>query len=253
MLNNYAIITIMTNQQVFLSYTNQFDLNHPRIKLKIDHSLRVMELAKQLASDLGLDEDGVLLAEEIGLLHDIGRFEQVKKFAQDDDAFGKDMLWDHGDNGARLLFDLGLIKQFKNISPSHWPIIEAAIKNHNKLDIEARLDPTNLLHCQIIRDADKLDIFQALLDEEHERNFQPEAVSQDSRRRFFKQQLITQTDKDLNCLRTLAFVFDLNFDFSFAYLNKHQLLTKLFENSPNQDELREYYQFAQNFVNQKIA
>lgn len=243
----------MTNQQVFENYVNQFDTTDRRVRLKLAHTLRVATLARQLATSLELAADDLLLAEEIGLLHDIGRFEQIRQFATDKDAFNKDMVWDHADNGVRLLFDLNLIEEFSNIAADHWPIIKTAVKNHNKLAIEPNLGERELLHCQIIRDADKLDIFQALLDEAHERDFQPDLISAESRQRFFNRQTITQTDLELNSLRTLAFVFDVNFKFSFRHLRDQQLLTKLFKASPSQDRLQEYYQFAQDFVETQAA
>ena len=64
----------------FLNYTNSYDLSNFNIKRKVDHSLRVMELCKIIAENLNLDVEDIKLAELIGLLHDIGRFEQMKVY-----------------------------------------------------------------------------------------------------------------------------------------------------------------------------
>ncbi|WP_216649420.1 hypothetical protein, partial [Shigella sonnei] len=40
-----------------------------------------------------------------------------------------------------------------------------AIKNHNKFRIQEGLNEQELLHCKIVRDADKTDIFVSFLEE----------------------------------------------------------------------------------------
>ena len=49
---------------------------------------------------------------------------------------------------------------FKIFTEQYDCIIYKAINNHNKFEIERGLSERELLHCKIIRDADKLDIFR---------------------------------------------------------------------------------------------
>ena len=44
------------------------------------HTYGVVDAAEDIARRMGLDEEDVQLAKVIGLLHDIGRFEQIKRF-----------------------------------------------------------------------------------------------------------------------------------------------------------------------------
>ena len=74
------MIDIQNAKKVFKEYVSNYDINDGKIALKYNHILRVAEIAKKIATDLELSEEDILLAELIGIFHDIGRFEQVKRF-----------------------------------------------------------------------------------------------------------------------------------------------------------------------------
>ena len=57
----------------FSEYVKPYDVTNPKIELKIKHTFRTVEVAKKIAKDLKLQEEQVLLAQLIALLHDIGR------------------------------------------------------------------------------------------------------------------------------------------------------------------------------------
>ena len=137
----------------FDKYVNNFDLDDKDIQLKYNHSYRVADLSKKYAKLLHFSDEEVLLAEAIGLLHDIGRFEQIKRYNSYDD--GNNM--NHADYGVFLLFEKGLIKQFwKN--ENDYELIKFAIENHNKLAIPIIDDERIMKFAKLIRDVDKLDI-----------------------------------------------------------------------------------------------
>ena len=82
-------------QSAFKEYLKQYDLADGSVNLKVVHTYGVVEKSEYIARELGLDEDNVLLAKLIAILHDIGRFEQVKltkDFIEDfkyDEVIGK--------------------------------------------------------------------------------------------------------------------------------------------------------------------
>ena len=94
--------------EVFNEYVNNYDIENPKIKLKYDHSIRVMELSLKYAKKLNFSQEDINLAYMIGLLHDIGRFEQAKRF----DNFVELETIDHADLGCKILFEENLIKKF---------------------------------------------------------------------------------------------------------------------------------------------
>ena len=64
----------------FLKYTEKYDLNNDNLKRRQLHSLRVMKKSRIIAQSLKLSEEEIQIATLIGLLHDIGRFEQYTKY-----------------------------------------------------------------------------------------------------------------------------------------------------------------------------
>lgn len=137
----------------FLKFTEKYNLENEDLKRKQLHSLRVMERSKELAEKLELDEEKKEIAQLIGLLHDIGRFEQYSR----NEIHLNEMLLDHSKLGIEILLKDNYIKNY--IDDEYYiAIILKAIKNHNKYKIEDDLNKEELLFTKIIRDADKLDI-----------------------------------------------------------------------------------------------
>ena len=82
----------------FDEYVFNYDMNDPEINYKYYHSYRVMKVMELISSRLNLNHKDLHLAKVIGLLHDIGRFEQDKLYS----SF-KDSKFDHGDHGVKIL------------------------------------------------------------------------------------------------------------------------------------------------------
>ena len=96
-------MTNKTNvEQAFNRYVSAYNAADPKIRLKIDHTCRVAALCERIASSVGLEDTS--LAWLCGMLHDIGRFEQVKRYGTFVDAVSVD----HAALGADLLFREGL-------------------------------------------------------------------------------------------------------------------------------------------------
>ena len=73
-------INLEKAKKEFIKYTENYDLENSRIKGKQTHSLRVMEISRQIAEGLKLSQEEIELATLIGLLHDIARFEQFTQY-----------------------------------------------------------------------------------------------------------------------------------------------------------------------------
>ena len=151
------MIDIENAKKVFDEYVSNYDPTVGRIKLKIEHIKRVAENIKNIALEQGLDGEQIKLAEIIGLLHDIGRFEQVRLY----DTFSDKISVNHGEYGVKVLFKDGLINKFK-LSEKDKEIVKLAILNHNRDKIQEGLDDEQLLYAKMIRDADKLDIYYTM-------------------------------------------------------------------------------------------
>lgn len=142
--------------KAFEEYVSDYDLNNPNIHLKYVHTGKVAENCECIARSLGLSGQEVDLAWEIGMLHDIGRFEQLRRF----DTFFDNISIDHAQFGADLLFKDGLMERFDDTG-NHYELIEKAIRCHSLYRLPEGLTKNEILFCQIIRDADKVDIYRA--------------------------------------------------------------------------------------------
>ena len=136
-------------QESFKEYLKDYDLENGSIKLKIRHTYEVVKKSEYIATGVELDKENIELAKIIALLHDIGRFEQIKEFNE-----FSDKKIEHAEFGVKVLFEENLITKFIE-DRKYDNIISKAIYNHNKFKIEDDLNDIELLHCKIIRDADK--------------------------------------------------------------------------------------------------
>ncbi len=213
----------MNHDLVFAEYVKRYDVRNPKIALKIKHMYNVEELCYTIASEIGCNDYDINVAEIIGLLHDIGRFYQIENY----DTFVDEISVDHADIGAKLLFEDGLISLFFD-DKSYYSIMEKAIKNHNKLSIEEGLTHRQLLFSKIVRDADKIDIYRVMADEDfNEASFgtydEDIGISPKVLQAFYSKSLVKNEFRvsamDDYVLK-MAYVFDLNFDVSKAVLKQ---------------------------------
>ncbi len=199
---NKPVINRKNVINAFAEYVRNYDPSDEKIKLKIDHTYRVAGLCQSIAKSLNLSEADVDIAWLLGMLHDIGRFEQIRRFGTFSDADSVD----HAEFGADLLFKEGLIRKFaegyyekcelvgagneeagqaysrqKDCQKDYKEdcdegklnseqvkcnegklagLLELAIRQHNKYRVKEGLTDKELMFCNILRDADKVDIFK---------------------------------------------------------------------------------------------
>ena len=148
-------------RRAFDAYLDQFDRMDEKIRLKIVHTDGVVRYMTEICRRMGLPEEERRLAELIALLHDIGRFEQLKQY----DSFERNTM-DHAAYGVQILFgEQQMIRRF--VEEDTWnDIIREAIARHSDFSGYApSLTSRQLLHVQLIRDADKLDNCRVKLEE----------------------------------------------------------------------------------------
>lgn len=181
---NKPVINRKNVINTFAEYVRNYDPSDEKIKLKIDHTYRVAGMCQRIAESLGLSEPDVDIAWLLGMLHDIGRFEQIRRFGTFNDA----QSVDHAEFGADLLFKEGLIRKFAEGYYEEYELarsgneeaeqiiknnehhnkdtglLEMAIRQHNKYRVKEDLTERQRMFCDILRDADKVDIFKVNAD-----------------------------------------------------------------------------------------
>lgn len=139
----------------FKRYTDVYDSSNAKIKLKIKHTYRVAGLCKEIAISEGLKPEDAALAWLTGMLHDIGRFEQIKRYNTFSDAASVD----HAMLGADILFQEGKIRDYIDDNMEDQ-LVEAAVRQHSLYRIDENLSERTKVFCNILRDADKIDILR---------------------------------------------------------------------------------------------
>ncbi len=124
-------------------------------ELKREHSLQVSSLAGKIAESEGFDNQTTLLCKVAGLLHDLGRFEQINLYGTLDDLKSVD----HGDLGYDVLSNTGFLEYFR--TPEQLALL-FAVKNHNKRSVTEYPDELTETITKTVRDADKLDVYRVM-------------------------------------------------------------------------------------------
>ena len=141
--------------RVFNAYVGNYDCRDEKIRLKIEHTYKVASLCEQIARSERLSPPDIDLAWLIGLLHDIGRFEQLRLYGTFIDAESVD----HAELGADILFKQGKIREF-SADASCDGLIELAVRCHSLYRLPEGLSERETMFCDLIRDADKVDILR---------------------------------------------------------------------------------------------
>ena len=223
-------------KQQFESYLDNYDREDDKVRLKIAHTYGVVECSRQIAERLGSFEEDKELAQLIGLLHDIGRFEQVKRF----DSFEPTVM-DHAAFGVEILFKEGMIRRF--VREDRWDsIIYTAIAKHSDFKLEGITDERELLHAKIIRDADKLDNCRVKIIDSVEtilgvpaQEAGKERISEEVIEQFLRGESIYSPARKTKMdywLSYLAYFFDINFDETLDIVREKQYVEKIIDRIP---------------------
>ena len=259
------MIDIEKAKIAFKNFLEKYDdKNTLGFKLKVVHTYHVANNAKLIATKLKLSEEDILLAELIGLLHDIGRFEELNFFKEFDSIH-----FNHAEYGVKMLFEDNLISEFIKDN-SYNEIIKIAIRNHNKLEIENRLNKKCLLHSKIIRDADKLDNFRVKQEEKIEEIFPGKVNNQEELECSYISYKVYETIKNKKCVNihdrktildywlcVLAFIFDLNFKETFKIVKENNYIDILinrfkYKNIDAKNKMEEIRLILNNFIDNKL-
>lgn len=244
-------------KEVFMKYSKNYEKSG-RLNLKINHTLRVALNAKMIGESLMLSEEEITLCYLIGICHDIGRFEQIRLFNTFSD---NDSGIDHASYSNHILFDDGLINEFL-CDEKYYSIIKKAVYNHNKIKLEDNLSEKEKLFCNIIRDADKLDILNVLTIEDKKNiywndNFDINSINNKLIEQLKNYQLIDYKDIKNNADLIIAFydyVYDFNFEKSYEIIKENDYYNKYLENIKNDFKEYVYIQAKEinNFINKYI-
>lgn len=257
------MIDITKAKKAFKEYIENYDINNPKVKLKIAHIERTANIARKTAESLNLEKEDVELAELIGLLHDIGRFEQVKRY----NTFVDHLSENHAKLGADILFKENLIRKFIE-DDKYDRIIKLAILNHNKdkNNITKDITEKEKLHIKLIRDSDKTDIIYLLTFEDKKAAWEKEDLSEE----VFTDEIYREFIEDKNILYPnmktcadrlighFAFVYDFNYEYGLKTIYENKYYTKIysrfnFSSKKTKEQFVDIYKTTINYINERLS
>ena len=240
-------------KRAFKSYTDAYDSSDPKVKLKIDHTYRVADLADKIARSIGLDEEDVDLAWLLGILHDIGRFEQLSRYH----TFNDRRSVDHAKLSADLLHEgLGDIFVPKDVD---YNLVEKAVRLHNVLELPKDLTKRENMFCDILRDADKIDILRVNCETPREQIYDlpPERFANDQVSDLVMQDILSKRSVNRQNAKTavdpivgqISFIFGLVYPWSVEEMKRQGYLDQMLHFESQNEKTRADFAQIQEIVN----
>lgn len=223
------MIDIENAKNEFLEHVKKLELDNPRAQTKITHTFRVAKICKNISNNLNLTQEQIQLAELIGILHDIGRFEQYKTCNQNKKI-------NHGVAGVEVLKNNQYIRKYID-NNKYDNIILTAIYEHNRYELNTELSEEEKLFSKIVRDADKLDIiYEAIYifwqQKEEMEKIEKEQLSSEMLKDFYLGKLSNINNRKSQIdqiLRFSSFIYDINYKCSFEMLKQSDNISKMID------------------------
>jgi hypothetical protein len=143
----------------FQEYVRQFSSHDPIVQenmdLKADHTRGVCEAIRDIGRSLDLSEEDLCLAEASGLLHDIGRFEQYRRYR----TFSDYRSENHAMLGVKVI---QANRVLDGLELAAADIIVRVVGYHNRAGLPVGEEERCLFFLKLLRDADKVDIWRVV-------------------------------------------------------------------------------------------
>lgn len=242
-----------------LSFFMPVQEDQRNITIKKDHTYHVCLNALRIARELKLGKRDLLLAEAISLFHDVGRFAQYQQYKTFDDSISTN----HASLSAKVLLEKAVLREL----PDHeQKLILHAVALHNVFALPEELDDTTRLFANLVRDADKLDIWRVLIEyygqDEGRRatavalglpdtpGYSPKVLA-GLRSGNMARKSDLQTLNDFKLLQ-LTWIYDLNFISSVRMVAERGYVDKIADTLPENDEIRQAVELVRAHVNGKL-
>lgn len=240
-------------------YANGDDFINENIQLKECHTHRVCNEMRQLADAMKMTQNDSLLAETIALFHDVGRFPQFKQYRTYKDTISEN----HSLMGLKVLSEHRVLE---NLPDDERTVIEKAVEFHGEKQLPD-LDERTLHFARMIRDVDKIDIFELLvvnyriLAEEPDKfkwelefpdtpECNPEIIDL-----IMNQQLVSydllRTVNDAKLLQ-IGWVYDMYFDWTLKQIYDRGYLQAIIDLMPKTNEIKRVTEHILNYVQERV-
>ena len=257
-MNRYNLINNWFETYVSSFLTGVEDMDD-KMLLKKEHSYRVVANIRILAESLELNDLDTELVSCTALLHDVGRFEQLKKY----NTFSDSKSEDHATLGVEIIKNQEFIKEFTEQELARMLL---AISYHNKFAIPSIDDKPTEVYIKLLRDADKLDIFKVATDYYTNMKYSKEKIieielpDKPSISKKIYESLMKEKSADYKNLETLAdfkllqmaWVFDINYKKTYKIINEKGYIKNIYDTMSKTDEVIDVYRKVKIFLENNI-
>ncbi|MBI5633970.1 MAG: HD domain-containing protein [Nitrospirae bacterium] len=257
-------LDLLNLQQWFPRYCRSFpsatEEEQKNFALKELHSLKVSANMLSIAQTVLQNRNKVLIAEAIGLLHDIGRFPQYAQYRtfRDSDSIN------HGRLGAEVITEKNVLG---TLPPHEQELILDAVRFHNAYAIPEGLDPEKKFFLKMIRDADKLDIWRVFAEYYEKDSSERESAAGlglPDRPEYSDNVLVCLTEKRLSRLSDLktlndfgimqlSWVYDLNFPVSFRLAAERGHIDRIISILPQAEDISRAVSILRQHMNNRAS
>lgn len=243
--------------KVFEQYLKKFDMNKGNVKAMYFHSIKMMELCKNIASNLGIfNEEEIIVCGLIGLFHDIGSFSNKFK-----NCMILEDATDASKNGLDILFTTDKLIRDITKDTKYDDIIKIAIYCQNKTGLPQGLNTKMLHYCMVVKDAHVIESFRMVTNypymDMHIDNFPNDLVYNTFKQYRVISSKVSDNDAD-KVLEVMSLIFGVYYTYSYSLLKEESSVNKLVQalKISNKNIGKFFYQIGSilnMYVDKKIA
>ena len=239
----------------FEEYIKKIDMTNTWAKAKYFHSLKSMDLAKIIATDMNIfNEEEIVIIQLIALFHDIGNFEQKNHNYLDNPNEDSTM------KSIEILFDEGLIRKITE-DTKYDNIIKLAIFCHNKDGLPKNIDEKTICICNIMKDVYRLEELRMVINYPYIDNridtYPSTLVYNDFKLFRLLNNKMSDNNAD-NILICLSNLFGLNYKISYSLVVEKEYVEKIinsliFEDRKIEKFFKQIEVVLKNYLKKKIV
>lgn len=212
--------------KVFEQYIKKFDMTKGNVKAMYFHSIKMMELCKDIASSIKIfNEEEIIVCGLIGLFHGIGSFSNKYKTVLD-----LENGVDYNKESVNILFDKDKLMRKITDDTKYDDTIKVAIYCQNKYGLPKGFNEKMLHFCKVIKDAHVIENFRLITNypymDMHIDNFPNDLVYNEFKQYKIVDSKVSDNDAD-KILEVMSLIFGIYYPYSYTLMKEEEAVNKL--------------------------
>ena len=212
--------------KVYDNYVKKFDMNKGNVKAMYFHSTKMMELCKDIATNLDIfTEEEIIVCGLIGLFHDISSFSNKLKTSIILDDVG-----DYAKESINILFESDKLIREITKDTKYDDIIKVAIYCQNKNGLPKGFSNKVLHFCMVVKDAHVIEKFRMVTNypymDMYIDNYPSDLVYDTFKNYRVIDSKVSDNDAD-KILEVMSSIFGVYYGYSYSLLKEEDCVNKL--------------------------